>query len=176
MKLALNHQRALAASAILASVDRQGRVNVDEKLRTYAGLQLDSQIVVAGNLTRLELWSPDRYARIEAEGTDDIAGAVPRVLMLTARDSLDDRVTAQLSTFATGAKVPRAGSKPGLRTVTSSSSPTTRSIGFTSCNEPPLLPLPRGVRRASYTNAWACEVCAIGGLPNCSGGGAVLRL
>jgi transcriptional regulator MraZ len=73
-ELALNHQRALAASAILASVDRQGRVNVDEKLRAYAGLALDSQVVVAGNLTRLELWSPDRYARIEAEGTDDIAG------------------------------------------------------------------------------------------------------
>ena len=73
-ELALNRQRALAASAILASVDRQGRVNVDEKLRAYAGLALDSQIVVAGNLSRLELWSPDRYARIEAEGTDDIAG------------------------------------------------------------------------------------------------------
>ena len=70
-----DEQRALAASAILASVDRQGRVNVDEKLRAYAGLELDSQIVVAGNLTRLELWSPERYARIEAEGTDDIAGA-----------------------------------------------------------------------------------------------------
>jgi MraZ protein len=73
-ELALNHQRALAASAILAPVDKQGRVNVDEKLRAYAGLALDSQVVVAGNLTRLELWSPDRYARIEAEGTDDIAG------------------------------------------------------------------------------------------------------
>ena len=73
-ELALNHQRALAASAVLAAVDKQGRVNVDEKLRTYAGLELDSQVVVAGNLTRLELWSPDRYARVEADGTDNIAG------------------------------------------------------------------------------------------------------
>ncbi len=73
-ELALNRQRALAASAVLATVDRQGRVNVDEKLRNYADLDLESQVIVAGNLTRLEIWSPERYARIDAEGTDDIAG------------------------------------------------------------------------------------------------------
>jgi MraZ protein len=73
-ELALNRQRALASSAMLATVDKQGRINVDEKLRTYAELTLESQVVVAGNLTRLEIWSPDRYARVDAEGTDDIAG------------------------------------------------------------------------------------------------------
>ena len=73
-ELALNRQRALASSAVLATVDRQGRVNIDEKLRDYAGLALESQVVVAGNLTRLEVWSPERYARIDAAGTDDIAG------------------------------------------------------------------------------------------------------
>jgi MraZ protein len=73
-ELTLNRQRALASSAVLATVDKQGRVNVDEKLRAYAELALESQIVVAGNFTRLEIWSPDRYARVDAEGTDDIAG------------------------------------------------------------------------------------------------------
>ena len=72
--LTLNRQRALASSAVLATVDRQGRVNVDEKLRAYAELDLESQIVVAGNLTKLEIWSPERYSRIDAAGTDDIAG------------------------------------------------------------------------------------------------------
>lgn len=72
--LTLNRQRALASSAVMAAVDRQGRVNVDEKLRAYAALALESQVVVAGNLTRLEIWSPERYARVDAEGTDDIAG------------------------------------------------------------------------------------------------------
>ena len=72
--LTLNRQRALASSAVLATVDRQGRVNVDEKLRAYAELDLESQVVVAGNLTKLEIWSPERYSRIEAAGTDDIAG------------------------------------------------------------------------------------------------------
>jgi MraZ protein len=73
-ELTLNRQRALASSAVLATVDRQGRVNVDEKLREYAELALESQIVVAGNLTKLEIWSPERYSRIDAAGTDDIAG------------------------------------------------------------------------------------------------------
>ena len=73
-ELSLNRQRAMASSAVLVTLDRQGRVNIDEKLRTYADISLESQVVVAGNLTKLEIWSPDRYARIDAEGTDDIAG------------------------------------------------------------------------------------------------------
>jgi len=73
-ELSLNRQRAMASSAVLVTLDRQGRVNIDEKLRTYADITLESQVVVAGNLTKLEIWSPDRYARIDAEGTDDIAG------------------------------------------------------------------------------------------------------
>jgi MraZ protein len=72
--LTLNRQRAMASSAVLVSLDRQGRVNVDEKLREYADLALESQVVVTGNLTKLEIWSPERYARIDAAGTDDIAG------------------------------------------------------------------------------------------------------
>jgi len=73
-ELPLNHQRAMASSAVLVTLDRQGRVNIDEKLRTYADISTESQVIVAGNLTKLEIWSPDRYARIDAEGTDDIAG------------------------------------------------------------------------------------------------------
>ena len=72
--LTLNRQRAMASSAVLVSLDKQGRVNVDEKLREYADLTLESQVVVTGNLTKLEIWSPERYARIDAAGTDDIAG------------------------------------------------------------------------------------------------------
>ena len=73
-ELSLNRQRAMASSAVLVTLDRQGRVNIDEKLRSYADIALESQVVVAGNLVKLEIWSPDRYARIDAEGTDDIAG------------------------------------------------------------------------------------------------------
>ena len=73
-ELSLNRQRAMASSAVLVTLDRQGRVNIDEKLRAYADISLESQVIVAGNLVKLEIWSPDRYARIDAEGTDDIAG------------------------------------------------------------------------------------------------------
>jgi MraZ protein len=73
-ELTLNRQRAMASSAVLVTLDRQGRVNIDEKLRTYADIALESQVIVAGNLIKLEIWSPDRYARIDAEGTEDIAG------------------------------------------------------------------------------------------------------
>jgi MraZ protein len=73
-EVSLQRQRAVSASATLVTVDKQGRVNVDEKLRTYADIALESQVIVAGNLTKLEIWSPERYARIDAEGTDDIAG------------------------------------------------------------------------------------------------------
>jgi MraZ protein len=73
-ELGRNHQRALASSAVLATVDKQGRVTVDEKLRHYADLEMETQVVVVGNLTRLEIWSPQRWARIDAQGTDAIAG------------------------------------------------------------------------------------------------------
>ena len=49
----------------------------------------------------------------------------------------------------------RSVSRLGLRSRSSSIRPTTRSTGFTSCSEPVALPLPRGVRRWSYTNACA---------------------
>ena len=38
-ELSLNRQRAMASSAVLVTLDRQGRVNIDEKLR--AGSELD---------------------------------------------------------------------------------------------------------------------------------------
>lgn len=73
-ELTLNHQRALASSAVMVTVDKQGRVNVDEKLRAYAGLETEHQVMVVGNFNRLEIWSPQRWSRVDAEGTDDIAG------------------------------------------------------------------------------------------------------
>src|SRR6185503_155237 len=55
----------------------------------------------------------------------------------------------------------RCGSSEGLRSLISSRSPTTRSTGFTSCSDPTFLPLPRGVRMWSYTNASAMTVLAV---------------
>jgi MraZ protein len=67
-------QRAMSASASLVQIDKQGRVNLDEKLRRYAGLHPDQRVVVTGNFRVVEIWSPEIYARIEQEGTGELAG------------------------------------------------------------------------------------------------------
>jgi MraZ protein len=68
-------QRAVASSATLVSVDKQGRVTVDDRLRTYAGLRTDDRVVVTGNFRVIEIWAPDRFSAINEEGTSDLAGA-----------------------------------------------------------------------------------------------------
>ncbi len=72
----LNHQRALAWSATLANIDKQGRVLLADKLREYAGIGDDQQVVVAGNLDRLEIWAPSRFNRVDAAGTTGMAGDI----------------------------------------------------------------------------------------------------
>ena len=73
-ELSRNELRALAASAVLVTLDKQGRVLVDEGLRTYAELHTSGQVVVAGSFDRLEIWSPERYARVNDAGTESMAG------------------------------------------------------------------------------------------------------
>lgn len=72
-----NQLRALASSAILVSLDKQGRVNVDEQLREYAELQPGAAVTVAGSFDRLELWSPERFALVNDDGTTGLSGSSP---------------------------------------------------------------------------------------------------
>ncbi len=69
-----HQQRALFSSATLVNVDKQGRINLDERLRGYAEIAGESSVMVAGNYDRLEIWSPERFERVTAEGTSDMAG------------------------------------------------------------------------------------------------------
>ena len=69
-----NQQRALAANTVEVTVDAQGRVNLDEKLRAYAGIELNTKVVVAGSFDRVEIWDPSRHDRVTAVGTQQIAG------------------------------------------------------------------------------------------------------
>ena len=57
------------------TIDKQGRINVDEQLRSYAGLATETAVTVAGAFDRLEIWTPDRYARVEADASVEMAGA-----------------------------------------------------------------------------------------------------
>ena len=77
-EISLQRQRAVSSSATLVTVDRQGRVNLDDKLRAYAGLSTDAKVVVTGNFKVIEIWSTDRFAQVNAAGTDDLRGEVTR--------------------------------------------------------------------------------------------------
>ncbi len=67
-------RRALAHSATLVTLDKQGRVTIDDKLRTYARLEPGSRVVVSGNLDRAEVWCEELYERVAATGRGELAG------------------------------------------------------------------------------------------------------
>jgi DNA-binding transcriptional regulator/RsmH inhibitor MraZ len=75
-ELPLARQRALAHSATLVSLDKQGRITIDEKLRSYARLAPGSKVIVSGNLDRAEVWSAEHYERIAADGRGLMAGGL----------------------------------------------------------------------------------------------------
>jgi MraZ protein len=56
--------RLMSASAHRDTVDKQGRINVPQKLREIAGITRDA--VVIGVLDHAEIWDPDRYEQQEA--------------------------------------------------------------------------------------------------------------
>lgn len=52
-------QRQLFAGAFETELDRQGRVNVPQNLRTFAGLEGDA--LVLGSRDHAEIWAPRRW-------------------------------------------------------------------------------------------------------------------
>jgi MraZ protein len=69
-----NRQRALASSATQATIDKQGRVTLDARLREHAGLAPQAAVVVLGNIDQIEIWEPDAHRRNETAGQYEIAG------------------------------------------------------------------------------------------------------
>ena len=69
-------QRALAHSATPVSVDRQGRITVEERLREFAHLSLSSKVIVTGNIDRVELWNDGVYREIAERSRAEMA-AIP---------------------------------------------------------------------------------------------------
>ena len=68
-------RRSVGHSATEVTVDGQGRIKVDERLRTYARLDPQSTVVVTGGIDRVELWSPHYFADIEERSDAALAGA-----------------------------------------------------------------------------------------------------
>jgi len=73
-EISLAQQRVVSGSASVVTVDKQGRVNLDENLRNYAGLRTNQGVVVSGNFTKVEIWAPEVHARVQAEGRNELAG------------------------------------------------------------------------------------------------------
>ncbi len=73
-EMTLARQRAWAGSASLVTMDKQGRVTIDDKLRTYARLDPSSTVVVSGNLDRAEVWCQELFDRVAATGRGELAG------------------------------------------------------------------------------------------------------
>lgn len=74
-ELDIDQFRLFVQSTYEADVDRQGRVNIDRELRDYANLALDSAVVVAGSLDKVEIWNTDTYATWTAEAKARRQGA-----------------------------------------------------------------------------------------------------
>jgi len=53
-------------SSVLA-IDKQGRITLDEATRTHAGIPPGSQAMLAGAISKLEVWRPSRYTTIRGE-------------------------------------------------------------------------------------------------------------
>ena len=69
-----DRQRAFAASASEASIDKQGRVTLSPELRTFAGIHPQSAIIVLGDLDHVEIWEPFVYARHRDNGSSELTG------------------------------------------------------------------------------------------------------
>jgi MraZ protein len=67
--------RAFAANASPASIDRQGRMLIPGHLRAFASLERD--VVITGNVNRVEIWDAGRWQEINREGGLSLATGGP---------------------------------------------------------------------------------------------------
>lgn len=64
---AWNHVREILSNATEIVPDKQGRILVPAALKDAAGL--DGQVILNGNIDRIELWDPERWASDVASAT-----------------------------------------------------------------------------------------------------------
>ncbi len=68
-----NRVRAFSSSATQATIDKQGRITLDARLRQHAGIEPHAAVVVLGYLDQIEIWDPEAYRANEAAGQHEIA-------------------------------------------------------------------------------------------------------
>lgn len=68
-------QRFFVAGATTCELDKQGRILVPGTLREFAGL--DKEVVLTGNLTKIEVWSKEKWAENNSyDDMDSIAASM----------------------------------------------------------------------------------------------------
>jgi MraZ protein len=60
--------RTMFGGADLQGIDKSGRLLVKPDLRTFAGLEMSSEVAVVGVFDHVELWNRDRYLTDRAAG------------------------------------------------------------------------------------------------------------
>lgn len=66
--------RNFGVNSSLLSIDKQGRITLDEDSRRHAGIAPGGQVVIAGALTCLQVWRSSRFTTIRSE--DDVVQPV----------------------------------------------------------------------------------------------------
>lgn len=59
--------RDFGVNSSIVAIDKQGRITLDEASRRHAGIRPGSQAMLAGAISKLEVWRPSRYATIRGE-------------------------------------------------------------------------------------------------------------
>lgn len=72
-EISRNRLRAFASSATQATIDKQGRITLDARLREHAGIAPQAAVIVLGYLDQIEIWEPEAYRANEAAGQYEIA-------------------------------------------------------------------------------------------------------
>jgi MraZ protein len=67
--------RAKASNAFIASVDGQGRITIGADMRSFAEIEPGSTVVVSGAFDYVEVWQPEKFDRINAEGNEALKGS-----------------------------------------------------------------------------------------------------
>ena len=69
-----DRKRAFSSSAVHATIDKQGRITLDARLREHAGIEPHSSVMVLGYIDQIEIWEPEAYRIHESAGQLEIAG------------------------------------------------------------------------------------------------------
>ena len=70
----INALRSFAAQADFVVPDGQGRMRILPHLRAGAGI--DRNVIVTGMISRIEIWSPERWTEVQSVGPERLAEAI----------------------------------------------------------------------------------------------------